>query len=118
MTAKKNAQPQAVLSKRKSLAHRIARDWQLYLIVLIPLAYLLIFCYGPMYGVQIAFRDYSPRLGIIGSPWVGWKWFLKFLGEHRSQKASDGGNLPGRGGIRPFGILSAASVQTNGFVVE
>ncbi|MBQ9392635.1 MAG: sugar ABC transporter permease [Oscillospiraceae bacterium] len=80
MTAKKNAQPQAVLSKRKSLAHRIARDWQLYLIVLIPLAYLLIFNYGPMYGVQIAFRDYSPRLGIIGSPWVGWKWFIKFLG--------------------------------------
>ena len=80
MTAKKNAQPQAVLSRRKSLLHRIARDWQLYLIVLIPLAYLLIFCYGPMYGVQIAFRDYSPRLGIIGSPWVGWKWFLKFLG--------------------------------------
>ena len=78
--ATKRKEPQPVLRRRKTLLHRIARDWQLYLIVLIPLAYLLIFNYGPMYGVQIAFRDYSPRLGIIGSPWVGWKWFLKFLG--------------------------------------
>ena len=56
------------------------RDWQLYLLVFIPLAYLLIFNYGPMYGVQIAFRDYRPRTGIMGSPWVGLKWFEKFLG--------------------------------------
>ena len=79
MTVKRGAQAKPVLSRRKSLLHRIARDWQLYLIVLIPLAYLLLFHYGPMYGVQIAFREYSPKLGITGSHWVGWKWFNKFL---------------------------------------
>ena len=65
---------------KRNLGRRIMRDWQLYLLVFIPLAYLLIFNYGPMYGVQIAFRDYRPRTGIMGSPWVGLKWFEKFLG--------------------------------------
>ena len=55
------------------------KDWQLYLIILIPFIYALIFYYGPMYGVQIAFRSYSPKLGITGSKWVGLKWFHKFL---------------------------------------
>ncbi|MBR6270572.1 MAG: sugar ABC transporter permease [Lachnospiraceae bacterium] len=67
------------LTKGQRLRRRIMQDWQLYLMVLIPLVYLIIFSYGPMYGVQIAFRDYSPRLGITGSPWVGFKWFIKFL---------------------------------------
>lgn len=57
------------------------RDWQLYLIILIPVIYALIFCYGPMYGLQIAFRDYKPNMGITGSPFVGWKWFEKFLSQ-------------------------------------
>ncbi|MBR4769010.1 MAG: sugar ABC transporter permease [Lachnospiraceae bacterium] len=55
------------------------RDWQLYVIILVPVVYTLIFCYGPMYGIQIAFRSFSPRLGITKSPWVGLKWFQKFL---------------------------------------
>lgn len=79
MTKKRTDVPQVELIKRKTFLRRFARDWQLHLIVLIPLAYLLLFAYGPMYGVQIAFRAYSPKLGIIGSPWVGWKWFTKFL---------------------------------------
>ena len=62
--------------------HVFKRDYQLTLLILIPLIYILIFQYGPMYGVQIAFRDYRPRDGIIGSEWVGLKWFLKFLGDH------------------------------------
>lgn len=79
MTKKRNGVPQVELARRKSFWHHFARDWQLHLIVLLPLAYLLLFAYGPMYGVQIAFRAYSPKLGIIGSPWVGLKWFEKFL---------------------------------------
>lgn len=55
------------------------RDWQLWLMVLLPLTQLLIFHYGPMYGVQIAFRDYRPGGGVTGSEWVGLKWFLDFL---------------------------------------
>lgn len=74
------------IPKKRNLGRRILRDWQLYLLVLIPLAYLLIFNYGPMYGVQIAFRDYSPRAGITGSPWVGFKWFEKFMGSIQFQR--------------------------------
>lgn len=57
----------------------LRRDWQLYLLILLPLIYILVFYYWPMYGVQIAFRDYRPRAGIFGSEWVGLKWFKKFL---------------------------------------
>lgn len=55
------------------------RDWQLYLLILIPTIYVVIFYYGPMYGLQIAFRDFRPMDGITGSEWVGLQWFEKFL---------------------------------------
>ena len=58
------------------------RDWQLHLLILLPVIYILIFNYGPMYGAQIAFRDYRPRDGMTGSEWVGLKWFKQFLGYH------------------------------------
>ena len=47
------------------------RNWQLHLMLLIPFLYLLVFHYGPMYGLQIAFKYYRPRLGIEGSEWIG-----------------------------------------------
>lgn len=59
------------------------RDWRLYVLISIPLIYQIIFCYFPMYGVQIAFRDFRPRDGIIGSEWVGLKWFQQFLGDRQ-----------------------------------
>ncbi|UQZ87536.1 putative multiple-sugar transport system permease YteP [Paenibacillus konkukensis] len=47
-----------------------------FYLMLVPLVvYYLIFEYGPLYGVQIAFKDYMLRQGIWGSPWVGWKHF-------------------------------------------
>lgn len=49
----------------------------------IPVAYLIIFKYLPMYGVQIAFRDYAPAKGITGSPWVGFKHFQKFISNYQ-----------------------------------
>jgi len=55
------------------------RDWQLHLLLMLPVIYKIIFSYGPMYGAQIAFRDFRPKTGITGSEWVGLKWFLKFL---------------------------------------
>lgn len=42
---------------------------------------MIVFSYLPMYGLQIAFRDYRPKLGIMGSPWVGLKWFADFLSD-------------------------------------
>ena len=55
------------------------RHWQLHLMLLLPTLYLLLFNYGPMYGIQIAWKEYSPRAGIWGSEWVGWKNFAKFF---------------------------------------
>lgn len=51
----------------------------LYLIILPMLIYYAIFHYGPMYGALIAFKDYTPRLGVLGSPWVGFKHFVNFF---------------------------------------
>ena len=58
---------------------RIRRNWQLYLLLLLPLIWLVVFKYWPMYGAQIAFRQYSPAFGIEGSPWVGLANFERFV---------------------------------------
>lgn len=57
----------------------IRKNFGIYLMVIPALVYYIIFCYGPMYGSIIAFKDYSPRLGILGSHWVGFKHFQSFL---------------------------------------
>ncbi len=57
----------------------IRRNWMIYLLALPVIAYYLIFHYGPMYGLQIAFKDFSPARGIWGSPWVGFKHFMSFF---------------------------------------
>lgn len=57
-------------------------SWQLYVLILPAFLYFLIFHYGPMYGVQIAFKDYIPGLGIWGSPWVGLKHFTRFFNSY------------------------------------
>lgn len=59
------------------------RDWQLYVFMLIPLIWVIIFCYAPMFGAQIAFRKYQPRLGIWNSPWVGFYQFKKFFNSYQ-----------------------------------
>lgn len=73
--------------KTQNVAMRIIcelkRNWSLYLLVAVPLAYLIIFKYVPMYGVQIAFRDYVPAKGITGSTWVGLKHFSKFINNYQ-----------------------------------
>lgn len=55
------------------------RNWQLYILLLPAVIYLFIFNYKPIYGVQIAFRDYSTKAGIWKSTWVGLKHFRTFL---------------------------------------
>lgn len=57
----------------------IARNWDLYLMLLIPTVLLIIFCYYPMLGLQIAFKRYSASGGIWGSRWVGLAQFRKML---------------------------------------
>lgn len=56
------------------------QNYQIYLMLLPCFLFFAIFCYGPMYGVQIAFKDYNTGVGIWGSPWVGLKHFRRFFG--------------------------------------
>lgn len=69
----------AVAEKRSGLWRRMVKSWQLYALLLLPLAYLILFHYVPMFGIQIAFKDYSPAKGIWGSNFVGMKYFIKFF---------------------------------------
>lgn len=64
---------------KKPLGRRIAEHWQLYLFLLIPVVYLIIFHYWPMVGAQIAFRKFKIKDGIWGSQWVGLDQFKKFF---------------------------------------
>ncbi|MBD2868610.1 sugar ABC transporter permease [Paenibacillus sp. IB182493] len=62
---------------------RIARNRGLYLLLLPAVVLLLLFSYKPMYGVLIAFKDYSPALGIMESPWAGFKYFEKYFNSYQ-----------------------------------
>ena len=64
---------------KKSLLKRILEHWVVYLFLAPAVLYIAIFCYGPMYGIQIAFRDYTIIEGITGSEWVGFDWFQRFF---------------------------------------
>ena len=57
----------------------MARHWQLYLLLAPAVIYLIVFKYWPMYGVQIAFRNYNPIDGFMGSEWVGLEHISRFL---------------------------------------
>lgn len=60
---------------------RLGESWQWYLLLLPALVYVAIFSYGPMYGIQIAFKNYRPSLGIAGSEWLDplLKNFIRFV---------------------------------------
>ena len=72
-----------VAGRKMSLGRRFSRElgrnWDLYLLAIPMVAYYIIFCYGPMYGVQIAFQNYNPFKGMANSPWVGLKHFKNFF---------------------------------------
>ncbi|WP_261381561.1 ABC transporter permease [Paenibacillus cremeus] len=72
--AKINSQPYS-----GNYSQKIKRHWRMYILILLPLAYLIIFKYIPMYGAQIAFRDYNVMQGFSGSEWVGMKHFNDFI---------------------------------------
>lgn len=63
----------------KTLGARILEHWQLYVLLLVPIVLTVIYKYIPMYGIQIAFRDYKPSRGFSGSEWVGWYWFERLF---------------------------------------
>lgn len=68
-----------ITSESASLKKRILSNWQLYAMLFIPVAITIIYKYIPMYGIQIAFRDFKASRGMWGSEWVGLKWFERFF---------------------------------------
>lgn len=79
MTKFTKAPPQ---KKSKRIWTSIKENWQLDLMGLIPFLYLVFFKFYPMYGLQIAFKDFKVKRGIEGSAWVGLKYFQKFFSAH------------------------------------
>ncbi len=70
-----------VVKKKKTFAQRLAEDWQLILLAIPGIVFYLIFHYGPMYGITIAFKDYGIFTGILKSPWAepATKHFISFF---------------------------------------
>ncbi|MGF9712794.1 MULTISPECIES: ABC transporter permease [Paenibacillus] len=68
-------------AKRSPLMRDIIRDRWLYFLLFPGVLYFLVFKYVPMWGLIMAFQDYKPHLGFLGSPWVGLKHFERFFSE-------------------------------------
>lgn len=71
----------AGVSKREKISFKqmFKSNWQLYVLVLPAVVYFFVFNYMPLYGIQIAFKDYKAVSGIMGSEWVGLKHFETFF---------------------------------------
>lgn len=67
----------------QTLWQRVCRHWQLYVLILPALLYIIIFHYLPIYGIIIAFEDFKPYSGYLGSPFVGLKHFIRFFNSNQ-----------------------------------
>lgn len=67
------------LKKHKKFWAEVVRDRQIYVMLAPFLLYYILFYYAPMFGLQMAFKDYRPFVGILNSPWVGMKHFVNFF---------------------------------------
>lgn len=76
---KKEPKPSYIKSSTTIVRDDMRRNWSLYLMILPVLVFYIIFMYKPMYGAIIAFKRYSPGLGIGESPWVGFENFKYFF---------------------------------------
>lgn len=76
------AAERAVVGKHSGFLYELRKNWMIYL-MFVPIAlYYLLFCYKPMYGALIAFQNYSPSKGILGSQWVGFRHFIDFFNNY------------------------------------
>lgn len=66
----------------KRLGRDMKRNYILYLMILPVAVYYIVFAYVPMYGVQLAFKNFMPKLGIMGSPFVGFEHFIRFFSSY------------------------------------
>lgn len=70
----------------KRLKKKYSRWWQLYVLILLPFVYIIVFKYIPMAGLQMAFRRFDFQGGIWGSQWVGLDNFQRFLTNYQFKR--------------------------------
>jgi putative aldouronate transport system permease protein len=68
--------------RKNSIGKALQKYWPYYVLLLPAIVYYIIFLYGPMYGLQIAFKDFNGAFGIMGSKWVGFKHFKNFFSSY------------------------------------
>lgn len=68
--------------EKNGFVAEISKNWMLYLMILPVVVYYLLFAYKPMYGALIAFQNYEPAKGMLGSDWVGFKHFSDFFNNY------------------------------------
>jgi putative aldouronate transport system permease protein len=68
--------------KSRSRHNGIVKNWELYLLIAPVVIWYVVFCYTPMYGIQIAFKNHMASRGIWGSPWVGFHHFERFFNSY------------------------------------
>lgn len=73
------AAPRNRTERGSRLVRQMAKRYDLYLMLLLPMVWYLVFHYGPLYGLQIAFKNFNPAKGIAGSDWVGFEHFIRFF---------------------------------------
>ncbi len=77
--------------RRRALGVYVRNNWQLYLLLMLPIIFVIIFKYAAYPGLRIAFMNYKPAKGYAGSEWVGWDIFVKIFKDkdfHRALRNS------------------------------
>jgi len=75
----KGKQTGSIQPRKRSFLETLKKDWSLWTFCIPGIILTFIFSYIPMYGVQIAFRRFNAKQGIWGSPWVGLRYFQRFI---------------------------------------
>jgi putative aldouronate transport system permease protein len=68
---------------RRVLGKRLLESWQLYVLLIPALLFIGVFRYGPMYGLQLAFKSFNVKLGITRSPGIGLAHFVRLFSYYR-----------------------------------
>lgn len=81
-TAKTTSAPNIKLEKKPTVFNTFKRDYQLWIMILPAIIIVFVFNYIPMYGIQLAFREFDFTKGLTGGDWVGLKYFTQFIESH------------------------------------
>jgi len=103
------------LKEKQKTRVLIKRHWQMYLLLCLPILYLIVFHYYPMLGAQIAFKRFRTSLGIWGSPWIGFTNFVRFFQSYQFGRVVSNTVLLSLYGLfagMPFPIIFALLLNT------